>query len=196
MNRRELMASALLGACAAPATAATRASPSAPRGPVLLTVTGAIARSNRGPMDPALDQLMHKQKVTFDKGFGFDFAAIGALPGVTIRPTLEYDAKPHALTGPLLTDVVRAAGAPLTDATRLLLRAIDGYVVALSLAEARKYRHIVAWGLDGQPMPLGGLGPLWAVFDAGAFADTAAKPLDQRFGTCPWALYHIDVQAG
>ena len=34
------------------------------KGPALLTVTGAIVRPNRGPFDPALDQMMHEQKVT------------------------------------------------------------------------------------------------------------------------------------
>jgi hypothetical protein len=59
----------------------------------------------------------------------------------------------------------------------------------------RKYRFIVATHLDGQPMPLGGLGPLWAVYDADRFADMAGKPLNPRFALCPWALYHIEVQA-
>jgi hypothetical protein len=44
-------------------------------------------------------------------------------------------------------------------------------------------------------MPLGGLGPLWAIYDADHFPDMAAKPIDQRFAHCPWALYHVDVQA-
>jgi hypothetical protein len=44
-------------------------------------------------------------------------------------------------------------------------------------------------------MALGGLGPLWGIYDADRFPDMAAKPVDQRFALCPWALYHIDVQA-
>jgi len=91
--------------------------------------------------------------------------------------------------------VVAAAGAP-TDAHNLLLRAIDGYAVAVSLADARKYRFIVATELDGRPMPLGGLGPLWAVYDADRFPEAAAKPLAARFSLCPWGLYHIEVQRG
>jgi hypothetical protein len=47
--------------------------------------------------------------------------------------------------------------------------------------------------VDGKPMPLGGLGPLWAVYDADRVPEMAAKPLAQRFAACPWALYHIDV---
>ena len=49
---------------------------------------------------------------------------------------------------------------------------------------------------DGDRLHLsGGLGPLWAIYDADRFPDMAAQPVDQRFALCPWALYHIDVQA-
>ncbi|TCS37067.1 hypothetical protein EDC30_105290 [Paucimonas lemoignei] len=193
MDRRKFIAGS---AFAAAATAVpVHASKKAARGPALLTVTGAISRSNRGPLDPALDQMMAKQKIKFDKAYAFDFAVLSALPSVTIRPTLEYDAKAHALSGPLLADVLAAAGARLADSSRLLLRAVDGYAVYLSIADMRKYGFIVATHLDGQPMPLGGLGPLWALYDADRFAELAAMPLNQRFGQCPWALYHIEVQA-
>jgi len=56
--------------------------------------------------------------------------------------------------------VIKTTGAPLADATRLLLRAVDGYAVTISIAVARKYRFILATHLDGRPIPLGGLGPL------------------------------------
>jgi hypothetical protein len=80
-------------------------------------------------------------------------------------------------------------------ATQLRLRAVDGSAVALSHADAKKFRFIVATRLDSRPMPLGGLGPLWAVYDADRFPEMAAKPVNQRFALCPWALYHIDVAA-
>jgi hypothetical protein len=54
---------------------------------------------------------------------------------------------------------------------------------------------MVATHLDGHPMALGGLGPLWAVVDADRVPALAALPLAERFGACPWALYHIEVQA-
>jgi hypothetical protein len=160
----------------------------------LLTVTGAIGKRNRGPFDPALDQMMHKQKLAFTQAFTFDFAALGAMPAVTIRPTLEYDGKVHALKGPLLMDVIKAAGAKL-EAGALTLRAVDGFAVDLPVEAARRQRFIVATHLDGKPMALGGLGPLWAVIDADRIAELAAKPVNERFGQCPWALYHIDVRA-
>lgn len=160
----------------------------------LLTLSGNIGRGNRGALDPALDQMMKKQGVRFERAHTFDFAAIAALESVTVRPTLEYDALAHSLRGPLLLDVAKSAGARLDDNGKLLLRAVDGYAVSVSVADARKYRFIVATHLDGRPLPLGGLGPLWAVFDADRFADLAARPLNERFAQCPWGLYHIEVQ--
>lgn len=195
MNKRHFLRTAALGSL--PMAGAASAQPAGKRvpGPGLLTVTGAIGRGNRGAIDPALDQMMVKHKIRFDKAQVFDFAGLLAMPAVTIRPTLEYDGKPHTLKGPLLADVVQAAGAGGADGTRLMLRAVDGYAAALGLADARKYRYIVATHLDGAPMPLGGLGPLWAVYDADRFADMAAKPLGDRFAACPWGFYHLDVLA-
>jgi len=194
MDKREFLSAAILGSVALPAFAAAPQSTSAARGPTLLTVTGAIGAGNRGALDPALDQLMKKQGLKFDKAHAFDFSALTSLPVVSIKPTLEYDAKPHALSGPLLSDVIRKTGASITDVSRLLLRAIDGYAINISMAEVQKYRFIVATKLDGQAIPLGGLGPLWAVYDADRFPDMAAKPLNGRFALCPWGLYHIEVQ--
>lgn len=136
--------------------------------------------------------MMAKQKLAFDKAHAFDYATLAAMKQVAIRPTLEYDGKPHALAGPLLVDVLKAAGADAAGA-KLAMRAVDGYAPAITLADAARYRYIVATHLDGQPMPLGGLGPLWAVYDADRFPEMAARPVTERFGLCPWGLYHIDV---
>lgn len=194
MNKRQFLgAAAAAGALPLAGRASAASLPALPDGPALLTVTGAITHSNRGPFDPVLDQMMHKQGVSFRKAYVFDDAALRALPALTIRPTLEYDGKTHALRGPLLTDVLARAGARLEDKTVLVLRAVDGYNVELPLAQARARRFIVATHVDGKPMPLGGLGPLWAVYDADRVPEMAALPLPQRFAACPWALYHLEV---
>ncbi len=192
MNKRRFLAAAAftLGlpcrVSAAPRGART--------GPGLLTVTGAIAHRNRGPLNPALDQLMVKHGAKFDGACEFDAAMLARLPSVTIRPTLEYDAKVHTLSGPLLSSVVEAAGVPPGASVVLALRALDGYTVMVTLADARAYRMIVATTLDGAPMSVGGLGPLWAVYDADRLAAFKDKPLKERFALCPWGLYFIDVK--
>lgn len=190
MKKRDFLTAVAAGAALPLASQAQQAR--SLKEPALLTVTGAITRTNRAPMDKVLDQMMAKQKLAFDKAHAFDFPALAAMPAVTIRPTLEYDGKQHQLKGPLLTTVLQAAGA---TGSKLMMRAVDGYAPAISVSDARKYRFIVATHLDGQPMPLGGLGPLWAIHDADQYPDFASKPLDQRFALCPWGLYHIEVQA-
>ncbi|MBK6866831.1 MAG: molybdopterin-dependent oxidoreductase [Burkholderiales bacterium] len=194
-SKRQFLANSLaagtavtLSACASPAARGRGAA-----GPTLLTLTGTV-RPNRGPLDKALDQMMAKQQIAFERAHALDFAALAALPARDMRPTLEYDARPHRLHGPLLTDVLAAVGAPLHDAALpLALRAIDGYTVPITVGEARRLGLIVATHLDGAPMPLGGLGPLWAVLDADRIPELAAKPLPERFAQCPWGLYHVAV---
>ncbi|MES2948292.1 MAG: molybdopterin-dependent oxidoreductase [Pseudomonadota bacterium] len=191
MKKRDFLTrSALLGLLpVATAQAADRPA----RGPVLLTVSGAISKGNRGPLDPALDQMMAKHGIQFDTALTLDAEALNRLPKVQIKPTLEYDAKVHTLSGPLLSTVLEAAGVAMTSAVSIGLRAVDGYNVAISLKDLLAYRMLVATHMDGKPLALGGLGPQWAVYDADRLAAFKDLPLKQRFGLCPWGLYHIAV---
>ena len=191
MDKRQFLVAGALGA-ALPLRAQANSS-TARTGPGLLTVAGAITRSNRGPLDPALDRLMVKHGTKFDGAFEFDAAMLARLPAVTIQPTLEFDAKTHKLSGPLLSSVVGAVGVAPGASVMLAMRALDGYTVAVSLADAHRYRMIVATTLDGVPMSIGGPGPLWAVYDADRLAGFKDKPLEERFALCPWGLYFIDV---
>jgi len=195
MDKRSFLATAAWGGLALSSQANAAPKGRSVNSPALLTLTGAIAKANRGPLDPALDQMMVKQKVTFDKARTFEFSELAAMPRKAIKPTLEYDSKRHELAGPLLVDILKAAGAALTDSTRLQMRAVDGYSPSISVADARRQGFIVATHLDGKPMPLGGLGPLWAVYEPDRFPDMTAKPVSERFALCPWGLYHIEVLA-
>ncbi|AKM33112.1 molybdopterin-dependent oxidoreductase [Pandoraea faecigallinarum] len=198
MNKRDFLAGAVALGASVPGLAKPLASANASVAPVstpLVTVSGAIQRHNRGPVDPALDQLFHKQLVNFDAGYAFDFAMLTRLPAQTIRPTLEYDARPHTLRGPRLVDVLAQAGVPTNPLTQVLLRALDGYVVASTLGQVREYGFLLATHIDGKPLALGGLGPLWAVYDPAGIAALAGKPLKERFALCPWGVYHIQVNA-
>ncbi|WP_395685274.1 molybdopterin-dependent oxidoreductase [Caenimonas koreensis] len=195
MKKRNFLGGAAAAAIAMPFAARAASQPVENlKSPTLLTVTGAVTKTNRGPLDPMLDQMLAKQKVTFEKAHAFTFEALTAMPASTIKPTIEYDKKVHTLRGPLLVDVLKACGVT-GDTGKLAMRAVDGYSPTVTIADARKYRFIVATHFDGKPMPLGGLGPLWGVYEPDGFVDMAAKPVDARFANCPWALFHIDVQA-
>jgi hypothetical protein len=94
MNKRQFFGVAAL-AGAAPVLGKQAAG----AGPALLTVSGAISRPNRGPFNPALDQMMLKQNVRFERAFTLDYATLARLPAAAIEPTLEYDARPHTCAG-------------------------------------------------------------------------------------------------
>jgi hypothetical protein len=198
MKKRNFLLAAITGTVASTGTTTRTAhaqnGPKTSAGPILLTVSGLIGTGNRGALDPALDQMMMKQKLSFSKAHAFDFGALTSMPAVTIKPTLEYDNKQHVLRGPLLMDVMKASGVRATDKTSLLLRAVDGYAVLISVSEVAKRRFVLATHLDDRPMTLGGLGPLWSIYDADKFSDMAAKPVTERFSLCPWATYHIEVK--
>ena len=131
---------------------------------------------------------MVKQGIAFDRAMVFDASTLYRMPSVQIQPTLEYDAKVHTLSGPLISTVLSAAGVALTKPLSIVLRAVDGYNVAVSLADLQTYRMVLATHMDGRPLALGGLGPLWAVLDADRVAPFKDKPLKERFAL--WALPH------
>lgn len=191
MNKRDFLASVAIGgmlpAMAMPARAATDI------GQVVLTVIGADGHGNRGPIDVVRDQMMAKKELRFERAQVFDSPSLQALPAVIIKPTLEYDGRVHALSGPLLSSVIEFAGGPLDEQRKVSLHAIDGYVVTISLADARANGTIIATHIDGERLAIGGLGPQWAVHDADRLEAFRDKPLNERFALCPWGLYLIEI---
>lgn len=196
MKKRQFLSHSvgvLLGAAGVTASQ-TQAAPSVKsEQQVVLTLSGAIDRTNRGKFDEVLDQLMHKHGIHFERGFELTLADLAKLPSVTINPTMEYDAKPHQLSGPRLADVLKVAGISKDKPTKLVLHGIDGYSPEMTLASALGLNYILATHLDGKLLHIGGFGPLFALYDADRVPEKAALPLGQRFAACPWGLYLIEV---
>ncbi len=200
MQKRQFLSTGL-GALATTLVAPSMAANTKPAPivqPTLLTVTGAIAHTNRPAFNPTADILMGKQKLSFVKAYAFDFASLAKLPAINIKPSLEYDNLPHVLSGPRLTDILQVCGIDKNadgERFKVALRAIDGYAASFSLTQVRKWEVMVALQMDGKGLALGGLGPLWGVFNGEGQAEFAALPINQRFASCPWGLYHIEVSA-
>lgn len=141
---------------------------------------------------------MGKHGIQFNAAYALDAAALQRMPQVTIRPTLEYDAKRHTLKGPLKTTTVLAcaAGVPANSPVQLVLRAVDGYTVNISLAGLPT--PTTCWWpptSTANPWP-------WAAWARSGLCTTPmccppfrAKPSKNSFALCPWkSRYHIDVQ--
>lgn len=154
-----LLAALLIGLCF---TAQTHAAELAkPSGPVVLTIHGNIANTNRGALNDFEDAFFKFGNVSFDKAAQFDLAMLEKLGKKTL--TVKYDTWPkaYAFEGPLLRDVLKAVGA---KGKSVKVYALDGYGAEIPVAEAQQYDVLLAVKADGKYLGLGGRGPAWVVY--------------------------------
>lgn len=158
-----LVCSVALTACSAPAaqqpyvevSAATIAASDnvpSPNGDVVVTVAGAVSKSNSG------------------SSIELDIATLEAMGLVKYSvhdPWLNEDLE---FTGVLLSAFIDAVGVS-PDATTLRFHAIDDYEVDLSIADVRRWPILLATQTDGQPMGLEDKGPTRVVFPYDQFPE-------------------------
>ena len=160
---------------------------SEPTGPVLLTVTGAVENANRGAYDPDTDKFFEFNDVDFAKAKQFDFDALSSLETVKIKADFPKGGDIHEYEGPLLSDVLAAAGA---DGQTVTIQALDGYAVEMQLDEAVAQGAVVALKRNGAPLSIGGFGPTHVVFPRAERDDLADMPDDNWI----WSIFHIKVE--
>lgn len=183
MIRRLLAIALLLAWCGSAAAQSLKA----PSGPVILTVTGKIAQTNRGPFNPDQDLLFKNTQVTFDRAASFDLAMIEALGMRTLQADYPQAGPLHIFEGPLLRDVLKAAGA---GGSVVKVSALDGYTQEIPMRELEQWPIILAVKRDGAYLALGGFGPSWVAFprrDIPALADRN----DDKW---VWGIVHIAVE--
>lgn len=166
------LAAALTLAALAPAHA---------EGPTLLTVTGSIENTNRGPIDPDYDKLFAFNDASFDKAMEFDTSALASLPQQTIRADFPKDGDVVEFTGPLLTDVLDAAGA---SGQTVKVSAIDGYAIEVPLEELTEKGAMIAVMRDGKALGIGDFGPTQVVFPRAEREDLSEMSDD-------WWIYQV-----
>lgn len=166
---------------------ALAALPALAGGPVLLTVTGAVEKTNRGPSDPALDVLFAFNEVDFAKAHEFDLDALAALPQTTVKADFPKGGAQVSFTGPLLADLLAAAGA---GGETVMVQAIDGYAMEVPRAELEAKGAVLALARDGKPLGIGSFGPAQLVFPRAERDELASMPDDWWI----WQIFHIKAQ--
>ena len=158
-----------------------------PRGPVVLTVAGTVANTNRPAYRDKLDVIFRHHKRTFDRAFAFDRAMLEGLGTVALRIEHAGWGGPMTVSGPLLADVLKTAGCPGGPLATL---ALDGFNTEISPETLEAHRWVVATRAEGRPLGLGERGPLWLVFDPPGERPATDEEADQW----PWALFFIECQ--
>lgn len=154
--------------------------------PALLTVSGKITETNRGPINEFADALFAKLEVQFEAAYEFTSDDLKALPQATI--TAGYPNWPSKVTvkGPTLKDILAKVGAA---GSVVSVRAVDGYAPEFNLSEIDVDKFILAIEADDKPLGMGGRGPLWLVFPQNSYE---GQPEDD--GGLTWAAIHIEVK--
>ncbi len=157
------------------------------RGTVILTVTGNIDMPTRGPSSDAVDKFFSYNDLSFDSAAQFDVATLQALPQVQVKADFPKDGPVYTFEGPLLADVLRAAGATGETVT---IRALDGYAVEMPMSEAIGKGAVVALKRDGIPFAIGDFGPTHVVFPRAERMDLSSMNDDWWV----WSIYNIQVE--
>ncbi len=156
-------------------------------GPVLLTVTGAVTNPNRGGYDPETDKFFGYNEVEFTAAREFDFEALDRLKNVTLKADFPKGRQVHEYEGPLLIDVLNAAGA--TGQT-VVVQALDGYAVEVPFEDMIAQGAMVALKRDGVALGIGDFGPTQIVFPRAERADL--KDMSDDYWV--WSIFHINVK--
>lgn len=173
--------------CLVLALASTAQALDEPQGAVVLTVTGAIEKTNRGPFDESRDSFFAYHEKEFDRAAAFDRAMLEALG--TVRVTIDYPglAAPLNLEGPRLADLLATVGAA---GRSLSVMALDGFVSEIAAEELESLEWIVALKRDGRYLGLGQRGPLWLVYRR-----KDGTPLTQEDELrWPWAAFFVEIK--
>ena len=149
----------------------------AERGPDMVTVTGAVSKTNRPAFSKFADRFFAHHEIAFEKAFAFDRASLAALPQLSIVANAEGWPAPVAASGPRLADVLAAAGVAPTAAVKLF--ALDGYAVELSAEDLKAQDWVLAISADGGALGIGDRGPAWLLFDTGGVA--VAEDVEARW---------------
>ncbi|MGL6109413.1 MAG: molybdopterin-dependent oxidoreductase [Rubrivivax sp.] len=141
-----------------------------PAGPVVLTVTGRVRMPNTG--DRAV----------------FDMAMLERLPQQSFVTHTPWYATPRKFTGPLLRDVLAAAGA---QGSNLRAIALNDYRVDLPFDDVQRHDVLLARLLDDQPLAVRDKGPLFIIYPFDAKVELRTTVYYSRSA---WQLKTIDVQ--
>lgn len=139
-----------------------------PSGPVVLSVAAHTGKPDKVAAD-------------------FDMAALERLPQVSYTTATPWYGQPTKFTGPLMRDVLTAAGA---EGTRLVAVALNDYKVEMPLEDATRHGAILALRMNDKPMSVRDKGPLFMVFNY----DSAAELRSERYyNRSIWQLRRLQV---
>ena len=169
-TRRQFLAGSLAVGLTAVEAAPTAELLAAPRGKVVLSLSGQVSRTNTsGRAD-------------------FDLDMLAALPQQKLVTHTPWHQGAQTFTGPLLRDVLAQAGA---SGRTLVAVALNDYRCEIPFEDAQRFDVIVARLMNGEPMRVRDKGPLFIVYP---FDSDAQLRSDRYYVRSAWQLRSLLVQ--
>jgi hypothetical protein len=141
-----------------------------PAGPVVLTISGKVAQANNGTQAQ------------------FDMKMLEKLPQKSFSTQTPWYPNPVTFTGPLLRDVLAAAGA---KGNKIIAVALNDYKTEIPFDDATRHDVIVARLMNDRPMPVREKGPLFIIFP---FDTKAELRSETYYNRSAWQLSTLQVQ--
>lgn len=140
-----------------------------PKGPVILTIVGAVKLPNR------------------DGSAVFDLEMLDALKGRDATMETPWTQGKVEFSGPLLREVLKAAGA---EGSRMIIQALNGYSAEVPMSDALSLDTILATRLDGEVMTVRTKGPSMLVYP---FDQDSSLFNEKYFARSVWQITQIEV---
>jgi hypothetical protein len=157
------LGAALLG-WTAPASLATE---TATQSAAILTVDGNIAGAKPAP---------------------FDLSQLKALPAVTVTTTTPWSEGENKFEGVRVRDLLDRLGA---KGTTVIAAAVDDYQSTIPIEDIRDYDVIIAYAMNGKPLPVDDKGPLWIIYP---FSGHSGLQKDLFYARSVWQLKRLTVK--
>ena len=141
-----------------------------PTGPVILTIGGALDRTN------------------FNAKAVFDRKMLEELGTTTMTTSTSWTDGPQEFEGALARDVLRAVGA---NGRSIAATALDDYSTTIPLSDFDKYRVLFATKMNGVELKPGDKGPIWIVYPRDDHEELRNDEADAKW---IWQLSKIRVQ--
>ncbi|MCA0872926.1 molybdopterin-dependent oxidoreductase [Seohaeicola saemankumensis] len=141
----------------------------APDGPVILTVSGPLARTNAGAE------------------MQYDLDMLRAMGSSSFETSTIWTEGTHVFTGVPLRDLLMDLG---IESGMLQATAINDYTVEIPVSDALVSAALVAYEMDGKPMARRDKGPLWIVYPYDADARWRSEVIYTR---SIWQLDRLQV---
>ncbi len=167
---KRLLLLAAITSCNAIAPAWSADTLASPAGPVILTVSGMIKKSNQG--DSAV----------------FDREMLEKLGMSELQVTTPWTEGSQTFEGVLASKVLDAVGA---SGSMILARAINDYQVKIPASDFRRYPVLLALKHNGRYMRVRDKGPIWIVYPRETFPELDTDLVTDRW---VWQLSDLIIQ--